>query len=591
MKFAIPNRRFLAPHSAPCTLHSAFLFVLLFFCCTARSAPATQPAGQDLLAHGTDDHLWVGYVSVPPFPKGATEQTRIAFRVANKDEWEFLTNIGARAIGLANRGTQLAVLLEGGDWVLVSEDGSSASGQPLPDGAKLLALGNDASTLWAVGLLPPNATTQPAGTQPAATQAAASQPAATQPATTQAAAEMRATSRLGLFTLNEGNWVRASGPLLPADLSSAAAMSLAMIDRVPYLAVRRDDDSLQVLRLSDDTWKEVGQGPRIPAPAGARGFKLLANAPSPILWLTGVTHDSLYFLNPTPRVVEMLDVSAPPQSRAAAIASHTLRELAVANTTDVKLTQQDYDLTTGKNAGSPVTISLPRPVTPSVVSNLIRVGMVVGLIILIWATSGRRQEGAEGVDRAALLDLAPLPRRLAAGAIDALPFVVPLALMGHIARLTDFSADVSPAPPGWEMAFWISLLCAIILYITHTALFETFTGRSIGKALTGLRVATLDGGTPETASLLIRNFLRIIDVALGGVTLLLIVFSPLRQRIGDVVGGTVVVRDRVRPEGVLDDEAAAEELAKTQSAGPETPVTPPTPEPPEPAGRTGNAER
>ncbi|HWE95200.1 MAG TPA: RDD family protein [Tepidisphaeraceae bacterium] len=568
----------------------------LFVTGVARSAPATQPAGQDLLAHGSEDRLWAGYVHVPPYPKEATEQTRIAYRIATKDQWEFLTDIGARAVGLANRGTQLAVLLEGGEWVLVSDDGTSATGQPLPEGARLLALGNDPATLWAIGLLPASAATQPAAGKPAATQSVATQSPAAQspasfPATTQAAAsgEFRATSRLALFVLNEGNWERAPFPLLPPELSSAAPMSLAVIDHVPYVAALREDDTVQVLRPAGEAWQDAYAGPRIAAPAAAHAFKLLANTGAPVLWVAGQQRDWLYFLAPNaaPRGVEMLDVVAPPSMRAAAIAAYTIRELAVTSTTNAKLIQQDYDRATGKPTGNPVAINLPHPVTTPLFFGLTRLLLTVAVIIALWASMFRRQVTEEGAQRVTQLDLAPFSRRLAAGAIDALPFVVPLAVMGHLARLTDAAGgDPQPAPPGWDMALWVSLLAALVVYILHTALFETFTGRSIGKALTGLRVASLDGSTPEAPALLIRNFLRVIDVGLAGIPLMMVFTSPLRQRIGDMAGGTVVVRDRVRPEGVLDDETAAEELTKAQAqADASAPEPPPAPKPPEPAGR------
>jgi uncharacterized RDD family membrane protein YckC len=582
----------LAPH----LLYAALLMCLLM-AGVARSAPATQPAGQDLLAHGSEDRLWVGYVHVPPYPKEATEQTRIAYRIATKDQWEFLTDIGARAVGLANRGTQLAVLLEGGEWVLVSDDGNSAGGQPLPEGARMLALGNDPATLWAIGLLPASAATQPAASQPAATQPAAVQTAATLPATTQGATsgEFRATSRLALFVLNQGNWERASFPFLPADLSSAVPMSLAIIDHVPYVAALREDDTIQVLRPAGNAWQDAYAGPRIAAPAAAHAFKLLANTGAPVLWVAGQQRDWLYFLAPNaaPRGVEMLDVAAPPSMRAAAIAAYTIRELAVTSTANAKLTQQDYDRTTGKPTGSPVAINLPHPVTTPLFFGLTRLLLTVAVIIALWASMFRRQTTEEGAQRVTQLDLAPFSRRLAAGAIDALPFVVPLAVMGHLARLTNAAGgDPQPAPPGWDMALWVSLLAALVAYILHTALFETFTGRSIGKALTGLRVASLDGSTPEAPALLIRNFLRVIDVGLAGIPLMMVFTSPLRQRIGDMAGGTVVVRDRVRPEGVLDDETAAEELTKAQAeADASAAEAPPAPKPPEPAGRVGNAER
>ncbi len=115
----------------------------------------------------------------------------------------------------------------------------------------------------------------------------------------------------------------------------------------------------------------------------------------------------------------------------------------------------------------------------------------------------------------------------------------------------------------------------MLLYLIHTASSEALTGRTIGKMVMGLHVVRADGGTPDVSSLLIRNFLRVVDLGLMGVPLIFIVYSPLRQRIGDVAAGTMVIRDRVKPEGNLVEPPKEEEDA----------IDPPQPvEPPEPAG-------
>src|SRR6185437_8442772 len=109
--------------------------------------------------------------------------------------------------------------------------------------------------------------------------------------------------------------------------------------------------------------------------------------------------------------------------------------------------------------------------------------------------------------------------------------------------------------------------------LIHTAATEALAGRTIGKMIMGLRVVRLDGGTPDPSALLTRNFLRILDIGLAGVPLIFIVFSPLRQRIGDVAAGTVVIRDRVRPEGNLVEPMAEPEVPT--SAPPQSDAEPP----------------
>jgi uncharacterized RDD family membrane protein YckC len=80
-------------------------------------------------------------------------------------------------------------------------------------------------------------------------------------------------------------------------------------------------------------------------------------------------------------------------------------------------------------------------------------------------------------------------------------------------------------------------------------------GRSIGKALIGLRVC-LDGGLPVTPSAtLMRNLLRIVDVlpAYYFTGLASIIVSREGKRLGDHAAGTIVVRlDRPPPAPPLE---------------------------------------
>ncbi len=92
-------------------------------------------------------------------------------------------------------------------------------------------------------------------------------------------------------------------------------------------------------------------------------------------------------------------------------------------------------------------------------------------------------------------------------------------------------------------------LVMILLAITNFVIFPMFTGKSLGKMLTGLRIVKADGNPPSLSSLLIRHLvgypLTIITVGLG---FLLAVFNPKGRALHDLLAGTVVVYGRRRQE-------------------------------------------
>jgi uncharacterized RDD family membrane protein YckC len=80
---------------------------------------------------------------------------------------------------------------------------------------------------------------------------------------------------------------------------------------------------------------------------------------------------------------------------------------------------------------------------------------------------------------------------------------------------------------------------------------EATLGATLGKLALGLRVVDLDGRSPiGWRSSLARNCLRAVDGLFGYlVGALLVRTSPSRQRLGDRVAGTVVVRRALAPAG------------------------------------------
>jgi uncharacterized RDD family membrane protein YckC len=71
-------------------------------------------------------------------------------------------------------------------------------------------------------------------------------------------------------------------------------------------------------------------------------------------------------------------------------------------------------------------------------------------------------------------------------------------------------------------------------------------GRSVGKAIFGLRVVSADGSPAVPRQAVLRGLIALIDTyaSLGFLALVTAMFTPSSQRPGDLAAGTVVIRDR-----------------------------------------------
>jgi uncharacterized RDD family membrane protein YckC len=89
------------------------------------------------------------------------------------------------------------------------------------------------------------------------------------------------------------------------------------------------------------------------------------------------------------------------------------------------------------------------------------------------------------------------------------------------------------------------------LSLSYFFVFEALRGQTIGKRSVGLHVESVRGGSASLNQVSARTVLRLIDVLpifyLLGATVAVLTGSR-RRRLGDWVGGTVVVRDGVPPE-------------------------------------------
>ncbi len=124
------------------------------------------------------------------------------------------------------------------------------------------------------------------------------------------------------------------------------------------------------------------------------------------------------------------------------------------------------------------------------------------------------------------------------------------ALAGWLQQLGERAGEISARDPS-AIGNLLPLFLAVLILFQVVAEWGYFLvsemttgGRSLGKAVVGLRVVGDGGGRLGLRASLVRNLLRLVDVLpssylVGLVTMLV---SPEGKRIGDLVAGTVVVR-------------------------------------------------
>jgi uncharacterized RDD family membrane protein YckC len=168
-------------------------------------------------------------------------------------------------------------------------------------------------------------------------------------------------------------------------------------------------------------------------------------------------------------------------------------------------------------------------------------------------SSGAAGSGLVGMDEldfsdelitgeAVVLELRPasfITRALAVAA-DVLVTVVGLLLITWL-----FYATTGTIDPAAGSA--LGLVAPLAVLIGIPILVETLTrGRSLGKWLAGLRVVRDDGGPIRARHALIRGLLAVLEIywSLGAVALVVSLLNRRGKRLGDLVAGTYVIRER-----------------------------------------------
>ena len=143
-----------------------------------------------------------------------------------------------------------------------------------------------------------------------------------------------------------------------------------------------------------------------------------------------------------------------------------------------------------------------------------------------------------GLDNVRLeLPLAGLGSRTLAVAIDYFLLVLLLALW--------LTAGLALMPLVGISGGWVLGVLTLGSFLLQWGYFATFEiaagGQTPGKMLVGLRVVSRRGGRTTPAAVLIRNFIRTLDILVG---VPIMAIDRRSRRLGDFVAGTLVVHHR-----------------------------------------------
>ncbi len=517
----------------------ACLIVATASSAVAQTVPATKPSTQqskdliEILSLGGEDNDWIARTGANPKVDGASI-TIVQSRGQFAGNWSWVTQVDSRTTGVAQRASgELTLLFDTGHWMSVWSGGGSV-GPDLPKGVTPLAIAGGDGALFALarGRLPEiDPTTQPM-TRPIA-----------RPATRQSTGDA---AQLGMFELVRDQWkLRAVVPNLPEltlsgldDRNVALAVSSS---REVFLALKRSPSKIAIIG-----WKlGAGLSPIAEVESRATSFQILAKLPRPALWVAdGGPAGQLHFLdamNSPPKVLK-----APPGLKANEDcylheAFGGLRLLYAGEKTFV---EQPYSASGELRHG---VVEVPLLDNDAASPNSLYEWITLPLTILVTfflfnPVKQRQNQSAErrlprrGGDQVPYVILAPFSLRLWAGFVDALPVLAAdFYIVAHSPSNQSVS-DMFRSSQGIGL-----LLIATAIYFVHTLVSELLTQRTLGKLIFGLRTVDTAGDRPRTLAIVVRNLIRVVEISMLLLPMLAILFTPLRQRLGDLASNTVVV--------------------------------------------------
>ncbi len=510
------------------------LFVLIL-CLTATlvngqsTGPATTAPSVHSRVHiaSSASDYWLA-VTRPTDKPDAPAASVVYVREQGAERFSVVARLQGRIDAMTRWSGRAVVLLEDGQWLGLWL-GNSSNGAPLPGNARIITLAGDEDSLWAIGAVPGGLRAALASTRPTTR--------STTTPTTTTTSNGGLDSTPVLFKLQGSDWQPwLELPVADAVLTPGAISLITSGDRV---AAAIQTTSGQPTLITTGFVPNVTNELPFNRQATIQLFKGLRGEMLSLVRTQrdGALVETIATVDPTSgdSLIDLPKGVLPPRDPFAIGAAFGYLRIVSLND---QINEQRLSAD-GNPVGSPEPIDAMRAAdeVPGW-SNYFQGTVVAMLIVAIFASMRNRDATREALARRDRPRPARVWIRLSAAAVDALPWLVGLT----------FAYLRVQTKPQDSLLFALGLmpeqLIGVGVYLLHTTISELVTGRTIGKKLFGLRVVNLTGERPAVGAILIRNAMRIIDIALLYpflLPILLLLFTPLRQRAGDAAAGTMVV--------------------------------------------------
>jgi uncharacterized RDD family membrane protein YckC len=203
---------------------------------------------------------------------------------------------------------------------------------------------------------------------------------------------------------------------------------------------------------------------------------------------------------------------------------------------------------------APLELRRDEPTIEETWGQMLRLAAMLSLLtVVLWF---RRQQATTPVRLPPGLKLSAVWRRGLATILDLAPAMIATAPW-WLPKLDTMWVSSGFQPTESDVAAFAAKstgesYASLIIYGVWCLIWERAIGTTPGKLLFGCRVIAADGGKPSFGALLARNIDRVIMMWLGAEGLLVAMMTILvvtrnRQRIGDLIGGTIVVEQDLTP--------------------------------------------
>jgi len=139
-------------------------------------------------------------------------------------------------------------------------------------------------------------------------------------------------------------------------------------------------------------------------------------------------------------------------------------------------------------------------------------------------------------------ELAGAGERIVAWLIDAVIFIAYfIAVSSIINAVTGIDSFIRNNP-------WLSILFLLPFIFYNLVCDTVFNGQTVGKKVMSIKVVSLNGNQPSVGQYIIRWLFRLIDIFTfnGLPAFICVVATERKQRIGDIVAGTTLIKTSPR---------------------------------------------